>query len=74
MNDMNPDPMRHPRLPAGADPRAVVADLARQTERPIEEVERVYSRQLEELEAYATVLAYVPLFAKRRARDILRRH
>ena len=74
MKDMNPDPMRHPRQPAGADPRDVVADLARQTERPIGEVESVYSRQLEELEAYATVFAYVPLFAKRRARDILRRH
>jgi hypothetical protein len=54
--------------------RDVIADLARQTERPVEEVESVYSRQLTELEAYATVFAYVPLFAKRRARDILRSH
>jgi hypothetical protein len=64
------------RLPAVAAPRPrdVIAELARQTDRPIEEVESVYARQLEEVEAYATVKAFVPVIAKRRARDILRRH
>jgi len=71
---MNPNPLRRGARAPGTDPREAIAELARQTERPIDEVASVYSRQLEELEAYATVPAYVPLFAKRRARDILRRH
>jgi hypothetical protein len=52
----------------------VIAELARQTERPIEEVARVYQRQLEQLEAYATVPTFVPVFAKRLAREVLTRH
>lgn len=57
-------------------PRAqdVIAELSLQTDRPLEEVQRVYARQLVELDAYATVKTFVPVIAKRRARDILRRH
>jgi hypothetical protein len=61
------------RMFAAPAPGDVIADLARQTERPIEEVEIVYARELEVLEAYASVKAFVPVFAKRRARDLLRR-
>jgi hypothetical protein len=49
----------------------VIVELARQTSKPLEEVQRVYTRQLAELDEYATVKAFVPVFAKRRTRDIL---
>ncbi len=52
----------------------VITDLARQTNRPVDEVEHVYAVQLDTLEAYATVKAFVPIFAKRRAREVLSRH
>jgi hypothetical protein len=54
--------------------RDVILELARQTERPPEEVESVYSQQLDMLEAYATVKTFVPVFAKRRTREALSRH
>jgi hypothetical protein len=51
----------------------VIVELARVTERPIEVVEVVYERQLSALEAYATVKVFVPVLAKRRAREVLTR-
>jgi hypothetical protein len=53
--------------------RDVIIELARETQHSPEEVERVYERQLAELEAYATVKAFVPVLAKRRARETLSR-
>jgi Protein of unknown function (DUF3562) len=58
--------------PQGA--REVIVELARQTHRPLEEVESVYEHQLDVLESYATVKAFVAVFAKRRAREELARH
>jgi hypothetical protein len=52
----------------------VIVELARQTARPIEEVGLVYEQQLNQLEAYATVKIFVPVLAKRRAREALTRH
>ncbi len=57
--------------PAAGD---VIAELARQTQRPVDEVRAVYERELNELERYATVKTYVPVLARRRARDALNRH
>lgn len=51
-----------------------IAELARQTERPIEEVETVYTQQLDLLRSYATVHTYLPILAKRRARELLTSH
>ena len=52
----------------------VIAELVRQTDRPAEEVGKVYALQLVELDAYATVKTFIPVIAKRRARDILSHH
>ena len=54
--------------------REVIVELARQTQRPLHEVETVYEEQRELLESYATVKTFVPVFAKRRAREVLARH
>ena len=54
--------------------REVIIELAHQTHRPLEEVESVYEQQLDLLESYATVKAFVPVFAKRRAREVLGRY
>jgi len=54
--------------------RDVIVELARQTKRPLDEVESVYEQQLDILESYATVKAFVPVFAKRRAREVLAQH
>lgn len=51
--------------------REVIIELAHQTQRPLDEVESVYERQLDLLESYATVKTFVPVFAKRRAREVL---
>jgi hypothetical protein len=65
--------LRQPRTkaPAAGD---VIAELARQTQRPVDEVKAVYERELNELESYATVKTYLPVLAKRRARDTLSGH
>jgi Protein of unknown function (DUF3562) len=54
--------------------QAAIADIARQTELPIEEVKNVYLQQLDLLHSYATVDAFVPILAKRRTREVLARH
>ncbi len=54
--------------------QTAIADIARQTERPIEEVKNVYMQQLDLLHSYATVKAFVPILAKRRTREVLTRH
>ena len=53
----------------------VIHELARNTQRPVAEVKVVYERQMASLEADAKVTTYLPVLAKRRARDELnRRH
>jgi hypothetical protein len=64
-------PHHHPQV---LDARDVILELARQTNRPVDEVESVYAQQLNVLESYATVKTFVPVFAKRRAREVLRRY
>jgi Protein of unknown function (DUF3562) len=54
--------------------REVIVELAQQTQRPLDEVESVYEEQRDLLESYATVKTFVPVFAKRRAREVLARH
>jgi hypothetical protein len=46
----------------------VVQDLARQTQRSVEEAREAYETELVALEAEARVMMYVPLIAKRHAR------
>jgi hypothetical protein len=51
----------------------VIHQLARETQRPVEEVRTVYERQLERLESRATVKGYVEILARRKTREALRR-
>jgi hypothetical protein len=62
-------PIRRKTEPA----RDVIHQLARETQRPVEEVRTVYERQLEGLEARASVLAFVEILAQRKTREALRR-
>ncbi len=62
-------PIRRKTEPA----RDVIHQLARETQRPVEEVRMVYERQLQGLEARASVLAYVEILAQRKTREALRR-
>jgi hypothetical protein len=54
----------------------VIHELARYTHQPVEEVKRVYEREMAALEQDAKVTTFLPVFAKRRAREELsrRRH
>jgi hypothetical protein len=49
----------------------VIRDLARQTGRSYEEAEAVYEREFERLESRATVTTYIPVMARRRAKEVL---
>lgn len=51
----------------------VIAALARETNRPLAEVERVFASEFERLQLDARVTDYLVLFASRRARESLRR-
>lgn len=51
----------------------VIHQLARETQRPVEEVRTVYERQLERLESRAKVTTFVELLARRKTREQLRR-
>ena len=48
--------------------------LAKQTKRPIEEVQAVYERELEALSKDAKVTTYIPVIAYRQARERLMGH
>ncbi len=48
--------------------------LAKQTRRPLAEVQAVYERELEALSKDATVTTYLPVIAYRQARDRLMKH
>jgi hypothetical protein len=48
--------------------------LAKQTQRPLEEVQAVYERELEALSKDATVTTYLPVIAYRQARERLMKH
>lgn len=47
--------------------------LAEEIQRPFEDVEPVYDDVVSHLKETATIGDYIPIFAWRRARDILRR-
>jgi hypothetical protein len=49
----------------------VVQDLARQTQRSIEEAREAYEQELAALEAGARVTLYIPVLARRHARTRL---
>lgn len=66
--------MPHPAQIKSPGTQAIITELARQTNRPVDEVEHVYAVQLDTLEAYATVKTFVPILAKRRTREVLSRH
>jgi hypothetical protein len=49
----------------------VIHDLAKHTHHPVEEVKRIYERQMAALEAGAKVTTFLAVFAKRRTREEL---
>jgi hypothetical protein len=51
----------------------VIDDLAKHTHRPVEQVRVVYEQQLALLEADARVTVFLPILAKRRAKEALSR-
>jgi hypothetical protein len=53
---------------------AVARELARQTNRSIEDALAAYEKELTMLEAQARVSTYVPVLAKRKARERLLKH
>ena len=54
--------------------RDVVSELAQITNRSIEEARAAYERELAALEARANVTMYIPVLAKRYARERLKDH
>ena len=54
--------------------RDAVHRLAKQTKRPIEEVQAVYERELAALSKDAKVTTYIPVIAYRQARERLMNH
>jgi hypothetical protein len=65
------DPQLHGKASPSNDD--VFHDLARTTHQPVEEVKRVYERQMAALEVDARVTTFLPVFAKRRTREELDR-
>jgi len=59
----------HPAVTPAA--HTVIRDLANQTGRSYEEAEAVYEREFERLESRATVTTYIPVMARRRAKEVL---
>jgi hypothetical protein len=53
--------------------KKVIVDLARQTGRSFEEARSVYEGELKALESEAKVQAFVPVIARKRAREALAR-
>jgi hypothetical protein len=49
----------------------VIRDLAVQTGRSYEEAEAAYEREIERLESAATVTTFIPVIARRRAKELL---
>ena len=60
--------------PSSTEINHVIYELARQTNRPVEEVLVVYEEQLAILGESANVKTYVDVIARRRTRDILTHH
>lgn len=50
---------------------AVIAALARETRRPVDEVRQVYELELARLKTNARIVDYVPLFASRITKALL---
>ena len=63
---------RHPAVTPPS--RTVIRELAMQTGRSYEEAQAAYERELERLESGATVTTYVPVIARRRAKETLSHH
>ena len=54
---------------------SLIRDLARQTGRSVDEARRAYEEQFAQLEADAKVHTYLPVIARKRAKEALsRRH
>lgn len=54
--------------------RAVAEALARETDRSVEEVQRIYEEELSELENDAKITQYLGVLATRRVKQRLRKH
>ena len=65
---MDPHPHREPEHHDD-----VINELARHTHQPVEEVKRVYEREMAALEQNAKVTTFLAVFAKRRTREELSR-
>jgi len=57
-----------------AQTHALVRELARETNQPVEAVRDVYDHQFRRLESDARVKTFLPIFAARHARRILAAH
>lgn len=57
----------------GIEPQshALVRELARESNQPIEEVRDIYENQFRQLESSARIKTFLPIFAARRARAVL---
>ena len=63
-------PQIRPRTEPAQD---VIQELTRRTGRPVEQVRSVYEEQLAILGSDARVTVFLPVLAKRRAHEVLRR-
>jgi len=52
--------------------RSMVEELAATSQAPVDLVERVYRVELTSLESHARIRLYLPIIARRRAREVLR--
>jgi hypothetical protein len=59
----------HPALTPGS--HTVIRELAKQTGHSYEEAEAVYEREIERLESAAKVTTFIPVIARRRAKEVL---
>jgi uncharacterized protein DUF3562 len=53
---------------------SLVRELARQSDRPLEEVREIYETQFRLLERQARIKTFLPIIAARHVRDILATH
>lgn len=54
--------------------QSLIRDLAQRTGRSFDEARRAYEEQLAKLESEANVHTYVPVIARKRAVEALKRH
>lgn len=66
--------MRPPAVVTQLQSHALLRELARVTNHPLDEVRVVYERQFRDLDSQARVKTYLPIFAARRTREVLATH